>query len=74
MTMMRRETESNDDAPGGRGTQRNDTTIEHSTRKRTDEHDKRNERATVCLLFSLVRPSLSLRLVFSFLLPSLLPP
>jgi hypothetical protein len=45
LLMMMRERESNDDAPGGRGTQRN-STVKHGTRNRTDEHDKANERTT----------------------------
>jgi hypothetical protein len=45
MLMMMREWESNDDVPGGRGTQRN-ATINYGTRKRMGEHDNTNERTT----------------------------
>ncbi len=50
LLMMMRETESNDDAPGGRGTQRN-ATIKRATRNRTGEHDKANVRTTVFFPF-----------------------
>lgn len=63
LLMMMRERESNDDAPGGRGTQRN-STLKHGTRNRTDEHDNANERTTA--LFS----SISFFSLFLFLLPS----
>jgi hypothetical protein len=42
-----------DDAPGGRGTQRN-ATVKHGTRNRTAEHDNANERTTAFFSFILV--------------------
>jgi hypothetical protein len=66
LLMMMRERESNDDSPGGCGTQRN-STIKQGTRNRTDEHDKANERTTA--FFS----SISFFSPFLFLLFFLLP-
>lgn len=72
LLMMMRERESNDDAPGGRGTQRN-STIKHGTRNRTDEHDKPNERKTAFFssasFFSLILFLLPSFILFFSLLP-----
>jgi len=68
LLMMMRETESNDDTPGGRGTQRN-ATIKRATKNRTGEHDKANVRTTPSFPFySAVRFFLSFFFFFlSFL-------
>jgi hypothetical protein len=50
LLMVMRETESNDDVPGGRGTRRN-ATINRATRNRTDEHDNANVRTTAFFSF-----------------------
>jgi hypothetical protein len=63
--MMMRETESNDDAPGGCGTRRN-ATIKRATSNRTDEHDNSNERTTASFLFY---PSVRFFFLFLFFSP-----
>jgi hypothetical protein len=66
LLMMMRERESNDDASGGRGIQRN-STVKHGIRNRTDEYDKANERTIAFFsLFSFFSLFLFLLLSFCF--------